>query len=295
MIKFNSPTQNLLIQRGQLEDEKSRNFIRKALGLSNKKVEATKHTILSGPPGLGKTFGTQDECNKAGIEAITIAPGISDIDLVTKVAYGVYNLKKNQELVVILDDADDVVFGDYTTLNKWKIATGDIDYDQGIIPRLNHSVSMSNTFTRLEKEGKTELLEALQHFQNTGELGVSIPTDKVRFIVLCNLDLEDPKAFNRQPKIKSAIGPVFERFEYMRINLSWEHQWGWLAYVLGGTQPFKDYPLSVAQKKELLGWMYSNWNNLRSTSYRQVRKLAADMINEPGSYIDSWNLQLKGH
>ncbi len=40
--------------------------------------------------------------------------------------------------------------------------------------------------------------------------------------------------------------------------------------------------------------MYSNWKNLRSTSYRTVRKLAADMINDTDNYIDSWEEQLVG-
>ncbi len=295
MIKFNSPTLNNLVERGKLEDEKSRNFIRKALGVTKKKVEATKHTILSGPPGVGKTFGTTDECNKAGLKAILIPPGASDVDIACMIAYGVYNLKPNEELVVIFDDADDAVFGTYDRLNKWKIATAEIDYDAGIIPHLHHAKSMSNTYNTLEKQKKHGLIKALKSFENDGELGISIPTDRVRFIILCNLDVEDPKTFSRQPKIKSAIDPVLDRFERMRINLSWEHQWGWLAYVLSNSQPFKDYPLTNNQKKELLSWMHSNWKNLRSTSYRQVRKLAADMINEPDSYIDSWNLQLKGN
>jgi hypothetical protein len=84
--------------------------------------------------------------------------------------------------------------------------------------------------------------------------------------------------------------------EYKRIELDWEKQWGWLAYVLGDTQPFGDEnPLTDAQKTELLQWMYSNWTSLRSTSYRTVRKLAEAMINDPDDYIDRWQDQMKGH
>lgn len=290
-MKFNSETQNLLVQHGKLEDEKSRKFIRKSLGLGSKKVEATKHAILSGPPGVGKTYGTTDECNVNKINHIFIPPGTSDIELAIKIAYGVYNLKKNEELVVIMDDADDIVFRDYDTLNKWKIACGDIDYDAGIIPSFNHMVSMNNTISILKKQkGKERLVEAIQSFISEDSVGMSIPTDKVRFIILCNLDIENPKNF--RGKIKSAIGPVLERFEYKRIEMPWETQWGWLAYTLSNSQPFKEEPLTVAQKKELLGWMYSNWQSLRSTSYRTVRKLAAAMINNPDNYLDEWSEQL---
>ena len=299
MIKFKSKELNLLVQSGQFIDERSREFIKDALGLKKKKVEAKRHTILSGPPGVGKTYGTQDECNKGKVKYIKIDPGTTDINQTVKLACAVYGLKANEELVVILDDADDVVFGSYETLNKWKIAMADTDYEQGIIPTYNHPVSMTNLLQTLEKQAavdptKYEIIKALKYFIPQDSLGVSIPTDKVRFIVLCNLDLEDPKAF-RSSKMKSAVAPLMDRMTYKRINVDWEKQWGWTAFVLGETQPFDNYKLSMQQKVELMQWMYSNWNNLRSTSYRTVRVLAAAMINEPDTYIDLWQQELKGH
>lgn len=296
MIKFKSKELNLLVEAGKFVDDNSRDFIKGALGLKKKIVEASKHTILSGPPGVGKTYGTQDECNKGNVKYIKIEPGSTDINIAIKLAYAVSSLKKNEELVVLLDDADDLVFSDYETLNKWKIAMADADYEQGIIPTYNHMSSMTNTILSLEKDpSKKDVVKAIKQFIPNDSLGLSIPTDKVRFIVLCNLDLEDPKAFGRSGKIKSAIPAVLDRMLYKRINVNWEKQWGWTAYVLGETQPFDKCKLTMEQKVELMQWMYSNWDKLRSTSYRTVRRLAASMINDQDTYIDAWQEQLKGH
>jgi hypothetical protein len=298
MLKFNSKELNLFVESGKLADENSRDFIRGALGLKNIKVEATRHTILSGPPGVGKTYGTMDECNKAGVNYIVIPPGMSDIGLTVKLATAVYNLPNNEELVVILDDADDVVFSDYPTLNKWKIAMADVDYDQGIIPTYNHPVSLNNTLVTLQKQADADpnrqtLVDALKSFIAPDSVGASIPMDRVRFIVLCNLDLEDPKSF--KGKMKSAVGPVLDRMKYKRMNVDTNKLWGWTAYVLGETQPFEEHHLTDEQKVELLSWMKLSWPNLRSTSYRTVRRLAAAMINEPDNYIDQWQQELVGH
>lgn len=294
ILGFNNSKKNNAVADGGAIDNNMREYLRDALGISvNRKVEASRHTILSGPPGVGKTYGSMDEITKAKINYIMIAPGMTEIVVTMKLAHAVYSLKKDEQLVVLMDDADDVIFSDYERLNKWKLTMGDVDKAMGLIPHYSHPVNMLSTFTSLEKQGKLQLLNALQSFQNADDVGVNIPMDRVRFVVLCNRNLEDRKQMG-SAKMASAIEPVVDRNNYYRMNLDMHEQWGWLAYVLSTTQPFEEQDLSDDQKLELLNWMYPRWDQLRTTSYRTVRKLAADMINFPDRYEDKWNLQLKG-
>ena len=296
MLTFSNSKKNNDLTEGGNIDRNMREYLRDALGISvNRKVEASRHTILSGPPGVGKTYGAIDELTKAKQRYIIIAPGMTPITVTCKLANAVYTLPKDEELTVLMDDADDVIFSDYKELNRWKLVMCDVDYDMGIIPHYTHPVNMMGTLTALKKAGKDDLVEALKSFQADDDIGVNIPMDKVRFVVLCNRNLEDPKQMGSS-KMRSAIEPVVDRNNYYRMSLDKHELWGWLAYVLSTTQPFEDddIELSDKQKMELLNWMYPRWNDLRTTSYRTVRKLAADMINFPDRYEDKWNLQLKG-
>ena len=302
-LKFKDPDKHNYMLKGADIDNDMREDLRDAFGITKKKVEATRNTIISGPPGVGKSYGALDELKKANKSFTQILPGMSAIQIVCKLAYAVYNLKPKEELVVLMDDADDVVFSDYNELNKWKLAMAPVDYDLGSIPHYHYTKSIMGTIQSLEKQKRYDLAKALRSFMKPDELGISIPTDKIRFVILCNLDLEDPKSFSGK-KMWNAVEPVVDRNNYIRKHYSSDDQWGWLAHVLGTTQPFPAqvnsigeqepaYPLTNQQKIDLLNWMQPRWDKLRTTSYRTVRKLAENMINYPTRYEGKWKAQLK--
>lgn len=287
-VKFNSAVQTAYLGQGEIRNDQLIDLVRNAAGINNKIVEATQHTIISGAPGVGKTWTTINELEDNHIPYVLIPAGLTEIEMTTRIAYGVYQLQADQDLVLVVDDADDVIFGNLQTLNRWKIATGTYD------PIWSYPKDVSSTITKAEKTGNKKLVKALTAFKTEGSLGLEIPMDRVRVIVLCNTDLEDTDQVKRA--LRGSIEAVMDRFEYERLNMPWQEKWGWLAYVLSNTQPFEEVELLPEQKKEVLNFLYTNWNNIKSTSgasYRFVRKLVDDMINSPDSYMDKWSRRLK--
>lgn len=287
-IKFNSALQTAYLSQGEIRNEELKDLVRNATGINKKIITATMHTILSGAPGVGKTYTTTAELDANNIPYVLIMAGMTEIEITMRLANGVAKLKGDQELVVVVDDADDVIFGNLATLNRWKIATADVN------PMWSYPKSIHNTLQQLEKSGRKAEAKRIAQFQTEGSLGLEIQLDRARFIVLCNTDLEDTDQVKKT--LRSSVEAVLDRFEYERLSMPWQEKWGWLAYVLCNSQPFEEVDLSDADKKEVLNFLYANWQNLKSTSgasYRFVRKLIDDMINYPETYGDRWARRLK--
>jgi len=288
ILNFNSQVQSAYLLQGEIRNNELRELVRDATGINSKIVYATMHTILSGAPGVGKTFTTIQELENNNIPYVLITAGMTEIEVTMRLANGVGKLKDDQELVVVVDDADDVIFGKLETLNRWKIATADMG------PYWSYPKSINNTLVQLEKQGRDLEVSRISKFQVEGSLGLEIPLDRARFIVLCNTDLEDMDQVKKP--LRASVEAVLDRFEYERLDMPWQEKWGWLAYVLSTSQPFEEVELDDNDKKEVLNFLYTNWNHLRSdtgASYRFVKKLIDDYINYQDSYQDRWQRRLK--
>jgi hypothetical protein len=287
-IKFNSGIQTGYLTQGEIRNDQLKSIVKDAAGINVKIVYATKHTILSGAPGVGKTYTTIQELENNNIPYVLITAGMTDIEITMRLGNGVGKLKDDEELVVVVDDADDVIFGNLQTLNRWKIATADMN------PYWSYPKDITSTLIKLEKAGRDVEANRIAQFQTEGSLGLEIPLDKTRFIVLCNTDLEDLDQVKKP--LRSSVEAVLDRFEYERLSMPWQEKWGWLAYVLCNSQPFDEIELDDADKKEVLNFLYTNWHHLKSesgASYRFVRKLVDDMVNYPEVYVDRWQRRLK--
>lgn len=286
-MKTYSQTQRNYIAEGANQDNILRRWARKSLGLEESRVTSKRHCALSGPPGVGKTFSIMEEIRNSGAKHIVIGPGSTVAAISAKLAYGVHTLKEDEELIVLKDDADDVVFADKTTMNQWKLAYAKYD------PVYTRDVDLTSTISKYEKMGRHDLIAAIQAFQEPGEIGIHIPLDRVRFIIICNSDLEDLKSFH--PSKRPHVEAVLDRLKYRKLDFEWKVNWGWLAYILQNSQPFADVGIELddEQKARICSWLWDKWENMRNPSYRTIEEMAEYMIEEPDSYEDEWEKFLR--
>lgn len=298
-LKFPSKTMMAYQKIGEQKDKLLRDIVSEAVGIKKKRVQFKKHTLISGPPGVGKSYSTVDLLKQNKVKYITVNAGMSDIALATLFAYNVFKLSKKDELIVVIDDADDVIFKDYASLNKWKIAFGNYNPDIGEFPFFNHDKTITPIINAYRKNGKEEVAEAFEHFQEPGIVGLRIPMHQLRFIVLCNRNYKDKTSVAFKHKMQSAVDPVVDRFLCRDINLTKEEAWGWLAYVLANSQPFEkpvnggvSFKMSDKQKTSVLDYMNDKWDRFHAHSFRTVGELAENIVNHPSDYRDKWEAML---
>jgi hypothetical protein len=278
-MKKYTTTQKNYVNEGENQDHQLREHIKAMLGVNKRKGKGKRHTIVSGPPGIGKSFSVMEEIANANVNYIQFGAGTTDSAMAIELAYAVSKLDAKDELIVLLDDADDVIFRDYETANKFKMAMAKDN------PFYSQNVNLLNARRSYEKAGRMDLVNAIDTFQEEGRVGINIPMDQVRFFVICNRNCEDPKQFGK--KLWSAAEAIVDRVKYKRIDFEWRVSWGWLAHILDKTQPFEDVALTDEQKRELTNWMWTNWEKMRNQSYRTVEEMAEYMINDD-DYEDIW-------
>ena len=220
-------------------------MVEEALGVAkHTKVEAKRQVIIEGPPGVGKSHSTNQTCVKSKVQPIEIGTGSTLSYIASKLAYADYWTKQGQEIVVIWDDADDVVFGEKKTSNIWKNVFMDDEND----PRFIHNVNLTNEIKKLEKDpSKAKIVEAMKAYMPEDAMGIEIPMTRFRHIFLTNFDYEALSEKSRT----GWMAPIVDRFNYNRLKYEWTTAWGWLSFVLLNSQPFAKYQIDLTEEQKV--------------------------------------------
>lgn len=269
------------IQRGDILTSQLKTYVKKALGVSEDAITGKRHTYIYSKPGAGKTFTVEQTAKEHGITLVKIQGSSSLNAVASNLAFAEYS-KPRGTIVVWIDDCDGL-FRDAESLGVMK---GVLDEDRNVFG-WNKNLTISIRTLENGTLGEQKVAEALRAAQPDGSVGVSIPTDRMRFIITSNKELMNPNGnLNTQKKMDEAA--IRDRVSYVPFNLTADDSWGWLASIVTSTDAL---PISKHQARVLLNWMHSNWTSLTGVSVRTVKDLAAHMINHPKDYLAYWELQ----
>ena len=276
-------SQKQFINTGKILNDQLAEKVLQALGKSDLVHLPKRHHYIVSTPGTGKTFTVQAAIDSHKLEVVRIQGVASMSAIAISLACAAY-LSKGAEINVWIDDCDSI-FLDMASLSVMK---GVLDEDRNVLSWNKNMTTQIQVYEKSDSAADVLKAEAMRAYQPIGSVGLSVPTDNMRFIITSNRFLTPPNS-NLNTRRKMDEAAIRDRVVYSEYNLARDESWGWVASILLSSKILK---LKLEQKHILLDWMYTNWEQLPATSLRAVKELAADMLNYPDSYPDHWQSKL---
>jgi hypothetical protein len=204
--------------------------------------------IVSGPPGVGKSFGVEQEIEKATLfdqlankrlRAEVVKGSTSPIGLYTTL----YKYS-DANCVLVFDDCDSVLLDD-TCLNLLK---GALDSGK------KRKISWLSDSHMLRREGVPDSFEF-----------------KGSVIFITNLKFDQMKS----QKLRDHLDALQSRCHYLDLTLdTMRDKILRITQIAGDGVLFQDYDFNKEQQDEIINFMYSNKDVLREMSLRMALKVA---------------------
>lgn len=218
--------------------------------------------IVSGPAGVGKTFGVTDT-----LERLKVRGDVKEFDIVKGYArpsalYALLYKMRKPGQVLVIDDCDSV-FRDEDAMNLLKAA---LDSSK------SRTISWRSR-TRIEIEDDYGNIDIVPHkFDYEGSV-----------IFLTNLDFD--QLIEKNNKMAPHFEALTSRSHYIDIGIDgMKEKFLRVADVAVHCGMFKQMGLSEDTQKDILQWMLDNKNSIREMSLRMAKKLA-DLANNSN---DNW-------
>mgnify|MGYP003654433535 CR=1 FL=1 len=205
--------------------------------------------IISGPPGLGKSFGVTKICDRLQATGKVVASSVSGFVRPTGLFKALYESREKNQ-VLILDDADSV-FSDEATLNLLKIACDTT---------------------------KKRTISWLAETRMEDELGSKIPRSfefQGAVIFITNLDFDALIA--RGSRLAPHLEALISRSHYLDLSLKTKRDHIVRIKQVLALGMLRDQGMSESDEADVLDFISANVDRLRELSLRMVLKIATLM------------------
>jgi len=274
-MKLLSESQELFVEQGRLNRDRLRQAIERAINRTTK-----RDFYIYSPPGLGKTYTTEQVFADNNIEPIRIQGNTSLFGFVVDMAMIQSNRDPNQHLFLFIDDCDNLL------LHQDSVNTLKISLQNGI---LNYNKNLGAQYNMLEDFQR----ECLDNFRVQGRNGVSIPLDNMTIIWCSNYKLADQQDVARATSDVKRQKYIDEEALRRRLNardyeLEGDMLWGWIADCILNETPPSMANATRTELEHILSWMYSKWSDLKEHNISFAEKLYEEMTLDPDSYLTAW-------
>lgn len=240
------------------------NRIQKTFSMLNEVTAASakgiiRGLIVSGPPGIGKSFGVEETLREANV--MTVLKGNDpDYEIVKGSAspLGVYKTlyaAREKRKVVVFDDCDSILFDD-VSLNLLKAAL-----DSG------HTRVLS---WRSESRALAEA-DIPNNFEFEGSV-----------IFLTNIDFERTRA----SRIKQHLDALQSRCHYMNLDISNQRDQLIRIKQIVRDGMLKSYDFQNNEEQVIVQYVIDNADHMRELSLRMVKKIADFVKMKPFQWED---------
>lgn len=243
--------------------------------------------ILSSPPGLAKSYETEQALNKLRSQGTHAEPVVIEgtgtlpaftIDMATAVF-----LSGGKPLTVILDDCD-LLFED-KNLNTTKKMFDD-----------TKALKYNKNFRALKGFCTDLQFEAIESFSRDDKAGFSVPMNNVTFLILTNRyfptinEVEEQEGGTRKEAKYTDLHAIRRRTEGETIAMDNATLWGYVANIVINAKICEKFKPAITnqEKIQILEWLHAHWDRVTERNLSLVEKMTKDMVRYPTSYKDIW-------
>ena len=250
------------------------------IGFNSSDDNKYSHLIISGPPGLGKTYFVKSLFKKRGIDSISISGSVSLYALGIRLAI-LNTIRDPNEITYVHVDDSDVIFKDEESCNIFKQVLFD---EQEFIYEKN----VRRLLSSLDESQRL----AVELHMSENSIGFRVPLKNVVFVITTNVPLPTDKQIakllgkNGLAGIKVHRNAIRSRCRYRDLSFSESKRWAWIADVF-----IKEKYQSELEKNfitSMLTFLWDYRSEMNEHSIRTAEKMLLIAQNDPKNYEVTW-------